>query len=87
MTNTPEVAGSLTLDRKLDTLQGLLSGIDPAWREGLDTVQALRMIRDTAESALDQAVDQARAEGASWDQIGRALAITRQSAHERYSRP
>lgn len=73
------------LDDKTDVLADLVHGIDATYRGGLDTVQALRMIRDTAESALTQAVDQARAEGASWDQIGRALATSRQSAHERYS--
>lgn len=75
------------LDDKIDVLAELLSGIDPAWRGGLDTVQALRMIRETAESALTEAVAQARAEGESWDSIGRALGTTRQSAHERFGRP
>lgn len=72
------------LDDKVDVLSELVRGIDPTWREGLDTVQALRMIIATAESVMPQAVAQARAEGASWEQLGRALGTTRQSAHERF---
>jgi hypothetical protein len=34
---------------------------------------------------LDDAVRAARAAGCSWGTIGRALGITRQSAHERYA--
>lgn len=73
------------LDDKLDVLTELVRSVDATDRGGLDTVQALRMIAATAESAQRQAVAQARAEGASWDEIGRALGTTRQSAHERYA--
>lgn len=72
------------LNAKLDTIAELLAGVDYSARGGLDTVQALRMIAETAESAQAQAVAQARGEGASWDAIGRALGVTRQSAHERF---
>lgn len=72
------------LNDKIDNLAELLSGIDATYRGGLDTVQALRMIAETANSALTQAVAQARAEGATWDQIGRALDTTRQAAQQRY---
>jgi hypothetical protein len=39
-----------------------------------------------AGSALDRAVNAARAAGASWTDIGRAAGITRQTARERWSR-
>jgi hypothetical protein len=39
-----------------------------------------------AGSALDRAVNSARAAGASWTDIGRAAGISRQSARERWSR-
>jgi hypothetical protein len=39
-----------------------------------------------AGSALDRAVNAARAAGASWTDIGRAAGISRQSARERWSR-
>lgn len=73
-----------TLDAKIDALAELLHSIDATYRGGLDTVQALRMIAQTAENAQRQAVDQARREGASWDAIGRALGTSRQSAWERF---
>ncbi len=50
-----------------------------------DLVQLLRMVRDTADSALTDAVAQARQEGLSWEHIGRWLGTSRQAAHERYS--
>jgi hypothetical protein len=39
-----------------------------------------------AETRLDDAVARARADGSSWADIGEAAGITRQSAHERWSR-
>lgn len=72
------------LDQRIDTMTQLLAGIDATYRGGLDTVQALRMLVETAESTLPVAVTAARAEGASWDQIGRALGTSRQAAWERF---
>lgn len=76
------------LDDKLTAITDLLRGVGPETAgyglTGLDYVQALRMIAETAESAQAQAVALARAEGASWDAVGRALGVTRQSAHERF---
>ena len=70
---------------KIDALVSLVGSIDgPGYPDALGTVQALRMIAETAESAQRQAVAQARAEGASWDQVARYLGVTRQSACERY---
>jgi hypothetical protein len=39
-----------------------------------------------AGTALDQAVNAARAAGATWTDIGRAVGIARQTARERWSR-
>lgn len=49
--------------------------------------RAAHAVRD-AESALSEAVAAARAGNppATWEQIGRAAGITRQSAHERWAR-
>lgn len=52
----------------------------------LTTVQTLRMVSETAESALRQAVPIAREYGSTWEEVARALGTTRQSAHERYGR-
>lgn len=71
------------LSSKIDALADLVASLDPG--RSLDAVQALRMIAQTAESAQRQAVRHARADGASWDEIGRALGTSRQAAHERYA--
>lgn len=53
-------------------------------------VQAVDVVAETAAAlgklsdALDDAVHAARAEGASWQQIARAVGISRQSATERW---
>jgi len=39
-----------------------------------------------AEARLTAAVAAARKQGATWEAIGRAAGMTRQSAHERWSR-
>lgn len=60
-------------------------------REHLDGPQALTRIRDArgrvaaAEQELDGAVRDARAAGESWEAIGRAAGITRQTAHQRWA--
>ncbi|OZM69888.1 hypothetical protein CFN78_28095 [Amycolatopsis antarctica] len=54
-----------------------------------DTITRLTEAAGTAaasQRALDQAVHEARTTGASWATIGRAVGITRQSAHERWGR-
>lgn len=73
------------LRARVDALTDLVRSIeDDNYPEALDYVQALRMIAQTAESALPFAVQAARRGGASWDQIGRFAGTTRQAAHERY---
>lgn len=62
-----------------------------AWREHCGTAGALRDIRAAKdaiannERKLMEAVRLSRAAGHSWDQIGRAAGMTRQSAHARWS--
>ena len=41
----------------------------------------------TADSLLGHYVDQARRAGASWSDVGRALGVTKQAAHERFIGP
>jgi hypothetical protein len=63
------------------------------WYAHIRPFQALRQIEvitdeiAEAEHRRIEAVRQARAGGASWTDIGRAAHITRQSAHERWSKP
>jgi len=41
--------------------------------------------RDMAVAEIDELVAESRARGATWEQIGERLGITRQSAHRLYS--
>lgn len=73
---------------KIDALGVLMRGIeDDHYPTALDRVQGLRMIRETADSALQQAVNQARDEGETWEKIARYLDVTTQAAHKRYAGP
>ncbi|MFC8047969.1 hypothetical protein [Nocardia sp. NPDC057353] len=51
----------------------------------LPVQQAAAEVAD-AQRALTEAVREARAQGASWETIGRAAGMSRQSAHERWSK-
>lgn len=68
---------------KVRVLRGLLAGLEEAGT-AVDHVQALRLVRDVADSALADAVVWARVRGATWEELGRWMSITRQSAHARY---
>lgn len=45
-------------------------------------LERLRHARDTLDTATNLMIDAARAEGATWAEIGRALGITRQAARQ-----
>jgi len=55
--------------------------------EALDTIRTSRAEITAATQRLDQAVAYARAAGQTWEAIGRAAGMTRQSAQERWSSP
>lgn len=75
----------LLLTSKLDTLADLARGIDAEYDpDTADLLQGLAMITATAQSALRNVVAQARADGMSWEQIGRWTGTTRQAAQQRY---
>lgn len=46
----------------------------------------LAAVVDEAQSAMAAAVEQLRADGASWSQIGDALGMTKQAAEKRFGR-
>jgi hypothetical protein len=52
--------------------------------EGLETLAELAFTRRTLDQLERLAVRDARAGGCSWQEIGDALRITRQAAHERF---
>jgi hypothetical protein len=59
----------------------MIASDDPA--VGLRAVTALRRLADQVEA---RSVALARADGWSWDQIGDALGVSRQSVHARFGR-
>jgi hypothetical protein len=61
-------------------LAGQLSAPDPA--VGLHAVWALRTLLDQVERAQ---VDNARTKGWSWQDIAKALRVSRQSVHEKHA--
>jgi len=71
-------SGSLSVS---DHLPGRLESPDPA--VGLVAVLALRDLADEIEAAH---VAHAREVGWSWETIGAALGVTRQSVHKKYAR-
>lgn len=70
---------------KFDTIAEHAATVDAFAHQDLpDLLQALRMLRDTADSALVDVVRDARAQGMSWDEIGRWTGVTKQAAQQRY---
>ena len=53
-------------------------------REALDEVESARDRLASAEAELASAVALARSFGCSWSELGRALAVTRQAAQQRF---
>ena len=69
----------------LNRAEGLrddLTELSGAWP--LQALGVLAEIDRWQRPLLDQAVIAARAAGSSWSEIGKALGVTRQSAHERF---
>lgn len=50
----------------------------------LDALMAIRELRKDLSEAEDHAALTARRQGATWQQIGEALGMSRQAAHERW---
>jgi len=66
---------------KMDELESAINSEDPAI--GLRAALALRRLAERIEA---QHVAAARTRGWSWQQIGDALGITRQSVHAKYGK-
>jgi hypothetical protein len=54
---------------------------------GLDRVQAAAELAGLAAAALQLSVQQARAAGRTWQEIGELLGVSRQAAFQRFGRP
>lgn len=59
---------------------------DLAWSKPdlLDTIKSVNTSIQMCREDINRLVTQARQEGHTWKQIGDALGITRQAAHQRY---
>jgi hypothetical protein len=64
--------------RSVRTLDTILRGT----QRPLEHLEALRHAREALDASTTFMVDAARAEGASWAEIGRALGISRQAARQ-----
>jgi Clp amino terminal domain, pathogenicity island component len=88
----------LTIERRQEYFDGIATGLtleqlsapietDPG-AGALDRVRAAAAtaneLRCLADELLDRDVQGARADGASWSDIGTALGVTKQAAHERF---
>lgn len=95
----PYAPGQLDISGR-DLSPAELAAADEAFRAELDRIRAARTeyaVRavsrvatavanfDAAAAELDAAVADARNAGATWEQIGRAAGMTRQSAWERWA--
>ncbi|MFG1927866.1 hypothetical protein [Cryptosporangium sp. NPDC048952] len=75
-------------DWLLNRSDGLRDNLtDLAQEQPLQALGVLAAIEQWQRPLLQQAVDAARANGSSWAEIGTALGVTKQSAHERFSAP
>jgi hypothetical protein len=70
-------------DLSPEQLQAALSEVQ---RQAVTDVGTAAAEHQDARAKLDQAVNAARAAGASWTEIGRAAGMTRQNARQRWSR-
>jgi hypothetical protein len=70
--------------RPVEQLEGALMKLPGV--TGLDALRASRRVVDLLTGARWHMMRQAREEGASWRDIGQALGMTRQAAHDFYRR-
>jgi|tagenome__1003787_1003787.scaffolds.fasta_scaffold20287380_2 hypothetical protein len=70
--------------RPVDQLTGALAKLPGV--TGLDALRASRRVVELLTGARWHMMRQAREEGASWNDIGQALGMTRQAAHDFYRR-
>lgn len=86
MTNTENVTGKsrASYEEQLSALTFFARGVGEC-DDTLDMLGALRAVELAAAVARRAVVAGARADGFTWDEIGQAMAVTRQAAHERYA--
>src|ERR1700761_2197834 len=75
---------ALVLDRNLSVVSSALRG-EPDAASALAALLSARTAAEAIEQATRLLVQQARAAGRTWQEIGELLAITRQAAQQRFS--
>jgi hypothetical protein len=70
--------------RPVEQLEGALMKLPGV--SGIDALRASRRVVDLLTGARWHMMRQAREEGASWNDIGQALGMSRQAAHDFYRR-
>src|SRR5580692_8366395 len=70
-----------------DTAGRLLAAVSRGGGHPLTAVVAARELAAASDTALQQAVDRARAAGHSWREVGDVLGTSRQAAFQRFGRP
>jgi hypothetical protein len=86
ITNSKPSPDHLVAARAVDAARHLAGELSHPSSPG-GAVAAARELSAAAETALQAAVDQARASGQSWRDIGEALGTTRQAAFQRFGHP
>lgn len=84
--DVPDGATEDDLSRARAALADLEAAAAAAQRRAVSNVNDAATAHAATARALDEAVQRARAAGASWAAIGQAARMTRQSAHERWAR-
>lgn len=69
-----------SLNRNADQVTSAAEAARP-----LDALVELVWMRDAVDALELRVVQQARESGASWDEVGRALHVTRQAAHHKFA--
>jgi hypothetical protein len=80
---TPMVVASQTFEKLRERPTIVTAASDPA-PSPLAELMAIPGEREAVEARAARLVAEARAQGASWAQVGAALRISKQAAHERY---
>jgi hypothetical protein len=77
---------NVTLQELIDELETEFPMADPVAKVGEARLRA-RTLTDLGDQLVDHYVHAARAEGASWSQIGDALGVSKQAAQQRRTEP
>lgn len=76
-----------TVRRPVDALRTEVDLLATPSQDPLDVLAEAGHLQAAVDKAMRQFVDDARDAGATWDQVGKALGVTKQAAHLRFGKP